>query len=220
MAPQCEPTFYLLKRRLPASESAHLLGRVVQEYQDPTFDYTPEEPSKSLTPETFNEFLLGVQHEKSAHITSRASQDAKLWARLKGLLLMSSSSAAGGSTEVTSPEITTRRIKRETDYFKALKMVPEVRRKVLEMCPLGGKVYLIVGTMSIQTAEFKLTGNRHNNATIAGTLPVGGVASAAAASGGVPLLTGTANAQVGGQQTNSVDSTMEFSVDSTDPDEE
>ena len=75
----------------------------------------------------------------------------------------------------------------ERDYFNALKVVPEARKKMLEMCPLSGKVYLAVGTMSIQTAQFKCTGSRFNDTTVTGKLLVG---AAVAASTGVLVSPG------------------------------
>ena len=209
-----EPTFFLLKRRTPASDSAHLLGRVICQYQDPTLDYTPESPSESLTSATFAKFLMGVQHDDTAQFKARASQDKNLWAKMKGLLSLSSNSAEGGTTEVISPRITTRRLRLEAEYFKALKANPEVRRKILEMCPVGGKaVYLVVGTMSIQTAAFKMAGRQRNSANASGVLPVGAAASAAAASAGIPFPPqGIPNPEIGLDRSDSSDWTMDFSA--------
>ena len=215
MAPQLyEPTFFPLKRRIPASESAHLLGRIIRQYQDPNLDYTPESPSKSLTPATFEKFLLGVQYDDTAQFNARASLDGSLWATIKGLLSFSSTSAEAGTTEIVAPRIITRRLKLESDYFNALKATPEARRKILEMCPVGGKaVYLIVGTMSIQTATFKTTGTRRNNTNVSGTLPMGAAASATAASSGIPLPPqAIPNPEVGLERSNSSDWTMDFSA--------
>lgn len=217
-----EPTFFLLKRRIPASDSAHLLGRVIRKYQDPTSDYTPKSPSESLTRATFDEFLLGVQYDDTAHFTARASQDEKLWARIRGLLSFSSSTAEGGTTEVISPRITTRRLRLEADYFNALKANPEARRKLLEMCPVGGKaVYLVVGTMSIQTATFKRTGTLRDNTDVSSVLPIGAAASTAAASVGIPFdPQAVPNPEIGVQHLNSSDWTMDSSATATGVDGE
>ncbi|KAL8994422.1 MAG: hypothetical protein Q9169_005609 [Polycauliona sp. 2 TL-2023] len=223
MAPQLyEPTFFVLKRRIPASDSLHLLGRVIHHYQDPTFDYTPESPSESLTALTFDKFLLGVQHDDTAHFKAQASLDETLWAKVGALLSISSNSAQGGTTEVISPRITTRRLKLETDYLNALKADPQVRRKMLEMCPVGGSpAYLIVGTMSIQTATFSSSGTQHHNTTASSELPIGAAATAAAVSAGIPLAPHAApDPEIGVQRSNSSDWTMEFSATATGKDGE
>ena len=209
-----EPAFFLLKRRIPALDSGQLLGRIIQQYQDPSFDYTPESPSESLTAATFQKYLLGVQHDDTAHFKAQASQDEKLWTKIAGLLSFSATSADGGTTEIISPRITTRRLKLETDYFNALKANPEARRKILEMCPVGGKpVYLIVGTMSIQTATFKKTGTHRNNTDASSVLPVGAAATAAAASAGMPISPqAVPNPEIGVQRSNSSDWKMDFSA--------
>ena len=198
---------------MPASESANLLGRLISHYQDPTLDYTPELPSATLTPATFQKFLQGVQYDDAAHFTAQTSRDDRVWAKMLGLLSLSSTSAEGGTTEVVSPRIIIRRIKLEADYFKALKDIPDARGKILEMCTVGGKAYLVVGTMSIQTATFKRTGMRRNDTDVSGSLPVGAAAGAAAASAGLPLPPDAVpNAEMGVQRSNSSDWTMEFSA--------
>jgi hypothetical protein len=188
MSQSYEPTFFLLKRRLPASESAKILGRVVRRYEDPTLSYTPESPSQCLTEQTFKTFLLGTQFDTDAHLKTQASRKDGLLVALSGLLSVSNSAAHGGSTVVESPCITTRRLKREEDYFNTLKAVPQVRRKLLEMCPVGDKMYLVVGTMSVQRARFNRTDSQSKSIGVSGSLPLGIAASAAAlAAGGVVL---------------------------------
>ncbi|PMD44532.1 hypothetical protein L207DRAFT_509254 [Hyaloscypha variabilis F] len=171
MSPQSyEPRFFLLKRRLPASESAHLLGRVVQRYQDPTVDYTPNSPSESVSAEIFNSFLLGVQYDTDAVLKAQASRNDGVRAKLSGLLSFSTASVSGGSTIVESPCIITRRLKRENNYFEALKAIPEIRREILDMCPVGQKVYLIVGTMSAQRARFEHNVTQSKTTSVSGSL--------------------------------------------------
>ncbi|KAF3916711.1 hypothetical protein ABW20_dc0106395 [Dactylellina cionopaga] len=177
-----EPAFYLLKRRLPASETAHLLGRVVLRYQDPTFDYTPESPSNSLTVDLFNQFILGVQYEDIAHFKAKNSQNDKFWGRLKGLLSISSTDGAGGSSDLVSLRITTRRLKLEKQYFNMFKALPKSRQKMLEMCPISGKVYLVVGIMSAHTLEVKRTGIQQKDLGASLTVPL----RAAVALSGLP----------------------------------
>ncbi|KAE9378276.1 hypothetical protein N431DRAFT_435432, partial [Stipitochalara longipes BDJ] len=165
-----EPKFFLLKRRLPASESAHLLGRVVQRYQDPTIDYTPNSPSESVTAEVFKSFLLGVQYDTDAILKAQASRNDGIRAKLSGLLSFATTSVEGGTTTVESPRIITRRLKREKIYFEALKAIPEVRREILDMCPVGHKVYLIVGTMSAQKAKFEHNVTQSKSTSVSGSL--------------------------------------------------
>lgn len=214
-----EPTFFLLKRRLPAAESLHLLGRIVRQYQNPTSDYIPREqtPSEVLTEETFARFLMGVQHDDSAHFKAQASRDDKLWGKIKGLLSLSSNLVEGGTTEVTSSRITTRRLKLEERYFKELKAVPQARKELLEMCPVGGKAYLIVGTMSIQTARFTTTGTRHQSTKAHGSLPVDKIAQAA----GVPMFGSVGlTPEAGIQHSTSSGWTMDFSTKMAEDDDD
>lgn len=215
-----EPTFFLLKRRLPASETEDMLGRIVRLFEDPLFAYTPESPAKSLTPEIFNQFVASPQHDDSAQLRTKASQDEKLWAKLKGLFSLSSEFAEGGSTLVTSPRITTRRLKQEITYFNALKSVPDVRREILEMCSVGGKVYLIVGTVSVQTATFKSTGFQRSKNKAAVSLPVSAVASAAAASGGVILPISGVDPELGTGHSTSSSWSTQFTTTATGADGE
>lgn len=184
MAPASyEPTFYLLKHRLPASESTNLLGRIIRRYQDPTLDYTPESPSTTLP--SFPTFLLPAQHADHARLTAQTTHSAS--AHFKFLTSFSTTSSTTGTTTVTAPRITTRRLKREADYFAALKAVPEVRRKVLDMCPVSDKVYLVVGTMSVQAGTFSSTSLTQRGRGGGVEVPLALAAGAAALGVGVPL---------------------------------
>ncbi|KAK0736382.1 hypothetical protein B0T21DRAFT_366815 [Apiosordaria backusii] len=191
MAPLYEPTFFLLKRRLPPSESAHLLGRIIRRYQDPTLDFTPDCPSDALTPAIFNKFLLEPQDDNSASFTAQSATNRNLY--LKFISLLSTASTSSSATTVTSPRITTRRLKLEQAYFNTLKSIPEVRRQILEMCPIGDKVYLVVGTMSVATATFTSATSTSKTNTVGVSVPLGLMASAATtASVGLPLPPGVA----------------------------
>ncbi|KAG7284485.1 hypothetical protein NEMBOFW57_010860 [Staphylotrichum longicolle] len=184
MAPATyEPTFYLLKHRLPASESTNLLGRIIRRYQDPTLDYTPESPSTTLP--SFPTFLLPAQHADHARLTAQTTHSTS--AHFKFLTSFSTTSSTTGTTTVTPPRITTRRLKREADYFAALKAVPEVRRKVLDMCPVSDKVYLVVGTMSVQAGTFSSTSLTQRGRGGGVEVPLALAAGAAALGVGVPL---------------------------------
>lgn len=204
-----EPKFFLLKRRLPASESAHLLGRVVEQYQDPTVNYTPDSPSDSVTAEVFKTFLLGVQYDTNAILKAQASRNDGLRAKVSGLLSFSTGSAEGGSTTVESPRIITRRLKLETDYFDVLKAVPQVRRKILDMCAVGHKVYLIVGTMSAQTAKFEHTAAQAKGTSVSGALQL--PLSVALSVGGMPPLDTLTSPEASMRQSDSSGWAMRFS---------
>jgi hypothetical protein len=194
-----EPVFHILRYSVPGSE--HLLGRIVSSRESPTSDYTPKSLSGGLAPDVFRHYLLGVQHDDAACFTAQAARNDKLWAKLKGALSLSVESAQGGTIELKSPRITTRRLRLEGDYFQKLKAIPEVRREILAMCPFGGRAYLIVGTMSFHTAELKRTGTRRNNSIVSGTLPIGTLAGAAAMSTAVPLA--LENPELGAQRSHS-----------------
>jgi hypothetical protein len=210
MAPQSyEPKFFLLKRRLPASESANLLGRVVQRYQDPTRDFTPDSPAGSVTAEVFKTFLLGVQYDTDAILKAHAARNDGFRAKLSGLLSFSADSAEGGSTTVESPRVITRRLKLEKDYFDALKAVPDVRRKILEMCPVGDKVYLIVGTMSAQTAKFEQTAAQTTGTSVSGSLQL--PLSVAMSVGAMPHLDTVTSPEAGTNHSESSGWSMKFS---------
>ncbi|KLU89525.1 hypothetical protein MAPG_08496 [Magnaporthiopsis poae ATCC 64411] len=175
MAPEPqELKFFLLKRRLPAPESATVLGQIVKNFLSPTSDYTPQSPEKTLTPDIWSSFLLEEQTDHDAHITASSSKDRSFWTRVKAVAAVNAHDAQGGSSEISSPSITVRGLKRESAYLAALKSVPEVRREMLRLCPVGGKAYLVVGTMSFQTAAVKRAGNREVGAGASATVPVGG----------------------------------------------
>ncbi|KAL8380762.1 hypothetical protein RB595_005174 [Gaeumannomyces hyphopodioides] len=175
MAPQPrELKFFLLKRRLPAPESATVLGQIVKNFLSPTSDYTPQSPAEALTPSVLSSFLLEEQTDHDAHITASSSKDRSFWTRVKAVASVNAHDAQGGSSEITSPSIAVRGLKRESAYLTALKSVPEVRRDMLRLCPVGGKAYLIVGTMSFQTATVKRGGNREDGTGVSATVPVAG----------------------------------------------
>lgn len=227
MAPQTyEPTFFLLKRRLPASESAHLLGRVIRRYEDPTLDYTPESPSTTLnlpvSPEPFTSFLLSPSHDHSAHFTTQLSHSSSRF--LKFISLLSTSATSSATTTVTSPCIITRRLKREQAYFSALKSIPHVRRKILDMCPVGDKVYLVVGTMSVQSGTFHRTVAQVKDRSTAVALPLALAATAAGLGvGGVPIgpcAELIPDAEAGVKRADSSASTTSFSTVGEDGGEE
>lgn len=191
MTPQPrELKFFLLKRRLPAPESATVLGQIVKNFLSPTSDYTPKSPSAALSPSVWSDFLLEEQTDHDAHITASSAKDRSFWTRVKAVASVTAHDAQGGSSEITSPSITVRGLKRESAYLEALKSVPEVRREMLRLCPVGGKAYLVVGTMSFQTATVKRAGNRENGAGVSATVPVpaGELATATAGAPGVVEL--------------------------------
>ncbi len=182
-----EPTFVFLKQRLGPSQSANILGRVIHQYQDPTFDSTPDSPGEALSPPgpVFADFLLEPQYDYDARVTAQTTTTSSKY--LKLLALLSRSSTIAGATTVTSPRITTRRLGKVPAYFAALKSIPHVRRRLLEMCPVNKAVYLVVGTMSAQTAAFHRSASTQHAAGGGVAVPTALAASAAAMAVGVPL---------------------------------
>ncbi|KAL8296510.1 hypothetical protein RB597_005882 [Gaeumannomyces tritici] len=204
MTPQPrELKFFLLKRRLPASESATVLGQIVKDFLNPTSDYTPLSPEEALTPGVWSSFLLEEQTDHNAHITAASSKDHSFWTRVTAVVSVTAHNAQDSSSEITSPSIAVRGLKRESAYLAALKGVPEVRREILRLCPVGGKAYLVVGTMSFQTATVKREGSRAAGAGVSATVPVGELATAAA---GAPCV------ELGAERSSSAAWTTDYEV--------
>jgi len=188
MAPATdEPIFFYLKRHLPPPDGTNLLGRVISDYRDPTRDSTPICPSSTLTPPgpAFEDFLLAPQYIDHARLVAQTTCASHR--HLAFLARRSASSATDGTTTVTSARITTRRLQHETDYFARLKAVPDVRRQLLTMCDVGDEVYLVVGTMSLQTGTFHSTTLTRRSTNTGAIVPLALAASAAAIGVGAPL---------------------------------
>ncbi|KAH7124996.1 hypothetical protein B0J13DRAFT_647101 [Dactylonectria estremocensis] len=216
MAPQSqELKFYLLKDPLAPGDGVHMLGCVVEQFLNPTRNFTPPSPVTTLTPDVFGAFLLEPHFEYDAHITTTASKDGSFWAKVKGVFSAAADAAVGGSSETTSPCLVVRRLKREPSYFNALKAIPEVRSELLSMCPVGGKVYLIVGTMGYRTATVKQAGNQSVRGTLAGTLPTG---THSAATIGVPLAVGEGGIEIGAERTSSSAWTKDYELKASEAD--
>jgi len=199
------PRFFLLKHRLSKAESDDILGRVVKSFPDPTFDYTPVSQETSSIIE---KYILDPQYDDSAALQAKASQDERFSVRIKNLLTLSTNSGYGGITTIKSPRVVVRRLKLERDYFNELKALPAVRSKILDMCPMNSRTaYLVVGTMSIKTAEFKQTGETHKNTTLDGSLPLLQIAATAS---GVPLVGSTGSVGVGAENLASAKWTRTF----------
>jgi len=116
-----------------------------------------------------------------------------LTAKLQGLLSFSSAVEDGGSAMIVSPQVTIRRLRLEPDYFAALSKSDAIREKILKMCPRGGKIYLVVETMSFHTANLETAGNLCAQRESKVTIAAGTAASAAAAAAGFPVLTSKPN---------------------------
>ncbi|KAL8364872.1 hypothetical protein RB595_003923 [Gaeumannomyces hyphopodioides] len=198
MAPKPqELKFFLLKSRVTETGSTPVLGRLVKNYLNPMGDYAPSRhPAEALTPDVWSGFLVGPQTDHDRHITAVASRDRSFWAKaFKGLASADAQDADDGSSEITSPKITVWGLKRETAYLEALKAVPEVRVEMLDLCPVGGKLYLVVGTMSFQAASVRRAGGRTTGAGVSAAVP-GELVAAAAAAAGVAGLPGDGGAVV------------------------
>ncbi len=188
MAPTTqEPIFVVLKHRLTACEGANILGRVIHNYQDPTYNYTPASPREALTAPgpAFSDFLLNPQYDYNARLTAHATQSSSH--HLKFLTHVTRSTTSEGNTSVISPCVTTRRLKLEADYLSALKSLPDVRRKLLKMCTFGSPTYLVVGTMSAESASIQRTARTQRAGGGGVAVPLALAASAATAVAGVLL---------------------------------
>jgi hypothetical protein len=212
MAADWAPEFFLLKYRLTAEQSAALLGRVVKRYEDPNLDYTPVSDGTELARA---KHALAPQYDHGVALTATASRDDRVGAKIKGLLGLSVNTGKGGSTTIKSPRVTVRRLTPEKDYFKALKELPEVRTKILDMCPWSSKTaYLVVGTMSFRTAEISRTGESHRNRKLETTVPVGQLAAAAASA---PVGGHTGDAQLDLERSRQAEWTTKFTTAATGP---
>lgn len=184
MAPTTqEPIFVLLKCR----ESTDILGRVIRDYEDPSFNSTPASPREALTATglAFSDFLLDPQYDYDVRLTAHATQSSSQ--HLKFLTHVTRSTTSGGTTTVISPRVTTRRLKSGADYFSALKSLPKVRRKLLEMCTFRSPAYLVVGTMSAASASIQRTTYTQGARGGGVAAPLALAASAATAVAGMPL---------------------------------
>ena len=212
--PSQTPVFYLLKHSLSASEAANILGQIVLHIDDPTFEFVPTSPVACLGPDVFKTFLQEPHHDEDALYTAASSKDQSLLASVRSLFSMSSSREEDGSVELGSERITIRRLKRDMEYFKELKKNPDVRRKLLEMCPVGKKIYLVVGTMGFQSASLKRTGMQRHESKAAGSLPTG--AAIAALSGGTIAFGEAGTVEVSGGHARSAEWTIESKVAACD----
>jgi len=204
-----ELKFYILKRRVPPPDSESLLGRVVSHFLNPTHDFTPDSPAAALTPSVLNKFLLEEQVDYDAQITTSATKDSSFWAKVKDVLSATAESSQSRSCELTARTILVRGLKQESSYFAALRAIPEVYNRMLEMCGRGGKAYLIVGTMSARTANIKATSNQAAKVAGVGSVPVGILPAVA---GGAPLATGIGNVEVGVERASAMEWSVNYSV--------
>lgn len=184
MAPETgELKFLPLKTPLPPTVSANILGRVVQRYDDLLRNFTPESPTTALTQAQFAHFVE-VQHVDNAHFTAQASSTSKALAGFSARAVASEATAT-----VTCPRVTTRKLLFHTNYFDALKANPDVRRELLNMCPVNEMVYLVVGTMSARSAKFERSTLACGNTGGGAKLHVGAMAGAATLAPGGPVIT-------------------------------
>jgi hypothetical protein len=190
-----EPTFFVLKRRLPATETPHMLGRLVAHFYSPLDNCTPESPRKLLpglisSSEYFTD-------ERDANLILKDMKDNSLRARLEGLLSVSHTSSSSGQLRLQSTLVRTWRLKNYRDVSLEILNTDEVRQKLPKLVPIGGKAYFITGIMTCVNAEIKHGGDNitTNNAEI--RLPVAAIAAAAA---GAPITTNLGSIALGHDQ--------------------
>ncbi|TAQ86722.1 hypothetical protein B7494_g4953 [Chlorociboria aeruginascens] len=174
-----QPIFYILKRRLPAGEGPHLLGRVVQHFQDPGASYTPEKPS-----EVFELSKILETKETPFLIDAKSTKDDALRSRLFSLLAFNRTSAGEQELHLEAKTVIKRSLTNYKRVFNGMKAVEEVRKELLEMLPRGGKAYMIVGIMAFDRADMKHSGQRSKGRVVKGSAPVAQVAGGVL---GVPL---------------------------------
>ncbi|KAI9771181.1 MAG: hypothetical protein M1840_002532 [Geoglossum simile] len=177
-----QPCWYVLKSGIPAESP--LLGRIVQHFQDPGAQYTPEDPSTTVTFPKIEETL-----KTGFRVDLRTAKDNALRSRLRGLLSFADAVAGEQEYHLEAAAIRERRLTKYGDVFKLLVSVQEVREKLTEMMPeFGSKTFLIVGTLSISGgSSIKNAGKRSTEKKAHGILPVGSAAMAAASGvGGLP----------------------------------
>jgi hypothetical protein len=90
-----------------------------------------------------------------------------------------------------------------------MKSLPEVRAELLDMLPRGGKVYMIVGTMTFDSADIKHSGSRTKNSQADGRVPV---LQAAAAASGIPIPVSGGTVEIAGAKADSSDWTVKSST--------
>ncbi|KAL0940230.1 uncharacterized protein CTRU02_202993 [Colletotrichum truncatum] len=209
-----EPTFYLLKRRLPSNETPLMLGRIVRQFQDPTASYVPEDPSLIFA--GLQSHILETQ-DRDVELLSRASRDSELAAKLKGLLSLNSSLSRQSETRVESSLVITRRLKNLDTVWAALKGDTAVATRVQEMIKSKGKAFMVTGVMVIQSGSIQRLGARQSEQGASAHIPVG----AAAAASGVPIRADI-NAEVSVSHGSELDWSMKGNVgqDGTDNSEE
>ena len=160
-----EPTYFLLKRRLPAS--VDLLGRITDSFQDPTGgSYTPEHPSSLIGAEEILE-----TKETKFELNAKSTQHQSRGARLCELLQSQKSTSSDSSLYVDSPQVTSRHLTQYRKVFERLKNVDEIRDELQDVLPVGGQAYMIVGTMSINNALAERHGHASRELDMDASLP-------------------------------------------------
>lgn len=169
-----EPTFYLLKRRLPSQETPLMLGRIVRSFQDPTASYVPEDPTLVIDLASH----LQETHDHDVSLLAKASRDNALTAKLQGLLSLGSSYSGQSEIRVESSSITTRRLKNLDSVWTALKADMAIATLVQEMIRSNGKAYLVIGVMTIQSGNIRRTGAKRSEQNASAHIPIGAAATA------------------------------------------
>lgn len=192
-----EPLFYILKYRLPASETQNLLGRFVKHFNSPLDVYTPEKPA-----EIFDSLPVVQTTIKDAHLFIQSANDKTLKIVLQNLLSFGKASSGRQELNLGSSRIKTWRLRQREDVFKALIANDAVKRKVLEYLPVGGKLYMIVGMMTCEHAHIKGFGQSGNKVSSSGTVPVSQMAALVS---GVPVSIPVGNIEVQTETLSSAD---------------
>jgi hypothetical protein len=160
-----------------------MLGRIVSDFYSPLNKFTPESPT-SLLPELISSSMYSTD-ENNATLVLNSTKHGSLRACLEGLLSLSTTSSRGEQLSLSSTLVRTWRLANFENVFSELVNTEEVRRKLSEIVPIGGKAYFVMGVMTCFNAN--VTYAKSSDVGVSGEVNIP-VAKIAAAATGVPLL--------------------------------
>lgn len=144
-----EPTYYVLKRRIPSTED--WLGRIVQHYQDPTASFVS--PSVESGEASASPTKILTTTETDFHLNVHASKESSIKAQLTQLLKIGNTTTISDVLELSTPRITYRWLASYSDVFDQVRAQPGIAKRLLKMVPVGHKAYMIVGLVQIEAGS-------------------------------------------------------------------
>lgn len=171
MSSSHQPTYYLLKERIPASETPTLLGRIVRNFHDPLAICTPW-PFEHVPASTLEQFVSSPQIEQATTIILAGSKSTRLSTALNGILSTDRSRNAESETRIEAAQIVTERLKREDEFYDFIRNIPKVRERMNSVCPQGpgSKAYMIVGVKSFNRAKVMTSSVNNTSSGNAGAI--------------------------------------------------